>query len=405
MSRVFVKNSAPIFVRMYNFFLVVLIKLFLISNKLNKKEIIKKLDPNQDGVIIKAVNKFIENVNANNLNPSTIFFIKSEVNRTISNRKKIFQHFNTIPSLKKIKLSNLIFIIGLPRTGTTELQKMFSLLDSHRVLQLWELQYPTSFFEGSDAVKKAKRRTKKYSFLQNFSKPEQKYIHPVETEHPDECFRLLFNSFTSIAVSSALGLDDYEKWVLQTDMLETYKEYKDQLKILFQTEPDKNLILKAPEHLWNLDTLTEVFPKARFIMTHRDPLKSIASYSSMISMFRRTAYKKPNFEKLGLYVTNVFQQGLSSAYRVRKQIQTKSEFIDVHCDDINNSQIKTFMNICKELNININNKSLKKLKEYVAKKTMVPTLSHGYIYKNYGIDKKLIKDKFKFYDHRRYLLT
>ena len=42
---------------MYNFFLVVLIKLFLISNKLNKKEIIKKLDPNQDGVIIKAVNK------------------------------------------------------------------------------------------------------------------------------------------------------------------------------------------------------------------------------------------------------------------------------------------------------------------------------------------------------------
>ena len=403
--QIFVKKSVPILVWIYNLFLFVLSKFFLVSNKLNKKQIIKKLDPNHDSVIINAVDKFIENVNANNLNLSTIFFIKSEVNRTISNRKKFFQHFNTRPDLKKIKLSNLIFIIGLPRTGTTELQKMFSFLDNHRVLQLWELQYPTSFIEGPNAVKKAKRQTKKYSFLQNFSKPEQKYIHPVETEHPDECFRLLFNSFTSIAVSSALGLDDYEKWVLQTDMLETYKEYKDQLKILFQTEPDKNLILKAPEHLWNLDTLTEVFPKARFIMTHRDPLKSIASYSSMISMFRRTAYKKPNFEKLGLYVTNIFQQGLSSAYRVRKKTETKSEFIDVHCDDIKNNQIKTFMNICKELNINIDNNNLKKLKEYVLKKTMGPKLSHGYIYKDYGIDKKLIKDKFKFYDHHRYLLT
>ena len=101
-------------------------------------------------------------------------------------------------------------------------------------------------------------------------------------------------------------------------MLNAYKEYKVQLQILSIKSPQKQLILKAPEHLWNLDILFKVFPSARIVMTHRDPLQSIISYSSMISMFRRTAYKKTNFKDLGPYVTDVFGEGLKRSYKVRK---------------------------------------------------------------------------------------
>ena len=69
-------------------------------------------------------------------------------------------------------------------------------------------------------------------FPTKFSKPEQKYIHPVGVNRPDECFRLLFNSFASIAISSALGLDDYENWVMESNMLNAYQKYKVQLQIL-----------------------------------------------------------------------------------------------------------------------------------------------------------------------------
>jgi len=130
-----------------------------------------------------------------------------------------------------------IFIVGLPRTGTTALQNMFSFLETCRVLKLWELHYPTAHLEGEHAIKKAKNRTRKYAFLQNISKPEQKYIHPAGVNEPDECFRLLFNSFTSIAISSALGLDDYENWVMESDMLSAYQEYKMQLQILWYKIP------------------------------------------------------------------------------------------------------------------------------------------------------------------------
>ena len=58
-------------------------------------------------------------------------------------------------------------------------------------------------------------------------------------------------------MSSAVGLDSYEDWVLQCDMIPSYNEYKQQLQILYLSLPDKQLVLKAPEHLWHLDTLFE----------------------------------------------------------------------------------------------------------------------------------------------------
>ena len=126
-----------------------------------------------------------------------------------------------------------------------------------------ELHYPTAHLEG-DRNQNRKKAYKKICIPSNFSKLEQKYIHPVGVDEPDECFRLLFNSFTSIAISSALGLDDYENFVMGSDMLNVYKEYKVQLQILSINNLKKQLILKAPEHLWNLDVLFKVFPSGSY---------------------------------------------------------------------------------------------------------------------------------------------
>ena len=404
LSQVSVKHKAPALVRLYNFFLLILSKTHLIDCTINKNAFLKKLNDNTSLIIRNALSRFIDNVNTNDLNPATQLFIKGELSRTLSNRIKIANILSNKPSLKENEFLDPIFIIGLRRTGTTALQNIFSFLSDYRVLKLWELHYPTSSLEGDLAIKKAKHQTKKYSFLQNFSKPEQKYIHPVGTEHPDECFRLLFNSFTSIAISSALGLDDYEKWILEIDMVHTYEEYKKQLRILSQKSLKKHLVLKAPEHLWHLDSLLQVFPKARIIMTHRDPLKSIASYASMISMFRRTAYKKSNFEELGQYVASVFEKGLSKVCLLRKDKTLEDRIVDVHCNDIKNNPVKVLMTIDKALKTNIKNKDLNNLNKRFNDQLLDYNCKHNYSYSKYGINKKLIEKKFEFYNHQKYMM-
>ena len=406
-NKVFVKTKAPILVRLYNFLLLFFGRIHFIKYEVDCLKYLKMFSKEKvqtgNKASEKALNKFLDNVKSKTLNPATQIFISGELDRVFSNRGKVANIQNENPDFMDQYFPDPIFIVGLPRTGTTALQKMFSLLESCRALKLWELHYPTAHLEGEHAIKTARNQTRKYAFLQNFSKPEQKYIHPVGVDEPDECFRLLFNSFTSIAISSALGLDDYENFVMGSDMLNAYKEYKVQLQILSINSPQKQLILKAPEHLWNLDVLFKVFPSARIVMTHRDPLQSITSYSSMISMFRRTAYKKTNFKDLGPYVTDVFEEGLKRSYKVRKNQNVNKNIIDLHCEDLQKTPKKTLKRICRLLEINIDNKSNETLNKWVNNRKNDTPGRHNYSYSTYGVSRSTIEKKFQFYNDKRYL--
>ena len=191
-KKVFVKSKGPILVRLYNFFLFFFGRINFVKYEVDHIRYLKNFYKEREKKRIsnklpeEALNQFLNNVKLKPLNPATQIFISGELDRVFSNRAKIANIQNENPNLMDEYFPDPIFIVGLPRTGTTALQKMFSLLDNSRVLKLWELHYPTAHAEGEQAIKRARNRTRKYAFLQNFSKPEQKFIHPVGIDEPDE---------------------------------------------------------------------------------------------------------------------------------------------------------------------------------------------------------------------------
>ena len=46
--------------------------------------------------------------------------------------------------------------------------------------------------------------------------------------------------------------------------------------------PGDRWVLKAPSHLGQLESLLAVYPKARIVFTHRDPLKVLPSVASIL---------------------------------------------------------------------------------------------------------------------------
>jgi|TARA_Y100001947_G_scaffold159573_1_gene178034 hypothetical protein len=410
-KKVAVYHQSPLAVRLYNHILIFLQKIRFLSRILDVNSLIAESEKHYEhghlsnGIYKQGLQRLVNNINSNNLNSATRIFLKGEIHRSLTNRLRIAEFVNKNPDVNNTDLNDPIFILGLPRSGTTALQAMFACIDVCRVLKLWELHYPTAFGEGEQAIKRAKNKSRHYAFLQNFSKPEQKYIHPVDAELPDECFRLLFNSFTSLAMSSAVGLDSYEDWVLQCDMIPSYNEYKQQLQILYLSLPDKQLVLKAPEHLWHLDTLFETFPTARVIWTHRDPFKAIVSYASMISMFRRTAYANCDFKKIGPYLIEIFEKGLKKAVLFRKKINREEQFIDVHCNEINRMPTPTMEKICNHFSIEVNKQDKVALQGWFeAKRDDLPGV-HIYDSDRYGISANQVKDTFQFYNDELYITS
>ena len=81
----------------------------------------------------------------------------------------------------------------------------------------------------------------------------------------------------------------YAAWVTDADLTSTYLYERRVLKLLQWGEQVRPWRLKSPAHMLWIEYLTNAFPDARFVMTHRDPtdvLLSVADvYADIGGMF------------------------------------------------------------------------------------------------------------------------
>jgi hypothetical protein len=78
-------------------------------------------------------------------------------------------------------------------------------------------------------------------------------------------------------------LPEYSAWLERQDQAPAYRTMKKLLLLLqWQKGPGHtHWVLKSPHHMEWLEVLTQVYPGARIVHTHRDPLRNLASFLSM----------------------------------------------------------------------------------------------------------------------------
>ena len=97
-----------------------------------------------------------------------------------------------------------------------------------------------------------------------------------------ECQELMALDFKAHYFSAFAHLPSYTEWLLDADLTSTYRYERRVLKLLQWGEPTRRpWRLKCPSHLLWLDHLAEVFPEARFVMTHRDPTDVMVSVADL----------------------------------------------------------------------------------------------------------------------------
>ena len=117
--------------------------------------------------------------------------------------------------------------------------------------------------------------------LKNVLLPELDKKHYTRADTKEECILILANSFHSQLFTDIAPLAGYLDWYLEENREYTYREYKDQLKILQSYHPGKRLVLKAPSHLGSLKEIKKYIPDATIIQTHRNPNECINSLCSL----------------------------------------------------------------------------------------------------------------------------
>ncbi|KAF4409548.1 MULTISPECIES: sulfotransferase [Streptomyces] len=195
------------------------------------------------------------------------------------------------PDIARLDLGRPVFVIGFLRTGSTLLH---NLLGRHEALHsplLWELAHHTDAVRSPDRHDELRDRAQGYVDDYYRKAPELPAVHFIDAGRPDECHRLLANTFHSMVLEMRYRVPSYGDWLHRQDLAEPYRRHREQLQVLMSLHRDADggqpvPVLKCPFHTWFLDSLVQAYPEARFIHLHRDPVEVVGSTASLCRVLR-----------------------------------------------------------------------------------------------------------------------
>jgi hypothetical protein len=195
------------------------------------------------------------------------------------NRLQLYDWHRRYPEIAAETIEAPIFIIGLWRTGTTLLSYVLDKdLDSRSLLR-WQAASPCPP-PGIDPRADHERiaRVAEQIEAQLRDVPELAAINLQEATGPTECVLTLSHEFKNSLWDCSLNIPSYYDWNRSTDQRSAYEHHRKTLQLLqWRQPPTDRWQLKSPGHTLALGSLLEVYPDARFIVSHRDPARSFAS--------------------------------------------------------------------------------------------------------------------------------
>ena len=268
------------------------------------------------------------------LTPLGNYFQRSEVKGALVGRLLTQARFNERPEHADVPIERPIFVMGLPRTGTTALHRLLHADPMAQGLEMWITQYPQArpprdTWE-SDPIFNAMQQAFSAHHVES---PEFMGIHYMDATTVEECWRLLRQTGKSNSYESLANLPRYTEWLAGQDWTDAYARHKQNLQLVGLNDQDKRWVLKNPSHMTALDALMTVYPDALIVYTHRDPSVCIASSCSLsaeTTIGHSTTYVG---DVIGQTQLNLWSRAYHAFHDARPAYD-QAQFIDVAFKDL-----------------------------------------------------------------------
>ncbi len=255
--------------------------------------------------------------------------VVADFRRRLVNRLDVEAWYDDHPEIDALPVDGPIDINGLPRTGTTALANMLSLDPQFRSLRGWEQAQPCPPPVAGHELDDPRRTRAEQENAQ--LPPEMKAMHLYDVDATVEDTELLGMAFHGQQFT--LPVYGYHAWWRTADAVPAYEYHRRVVKLL-QSERGPNLwLFKAPHHNFHLEAIAHAYPGAKFVMTHRDPVKSVPSWASIVSTILPPAEGERDLHRLGHEIANHLRVGVEQAIDARSRLGD-DRFVDVHHRDL-----------------------------------------------------------------------
>jgi hypothetical protein len=323
------------------------------------------------------------------------YFQRSEVKSALVGRLLTQAQFNARPDHVDVPIERPIFVMGLPRTGTTALHRLLHADPTAQGLEMWITQYPQprpprETWE-SDPIFNAMQQGFQ---AHHIASPEYLGIHYMDATSVEECWRLLRQTGKSNSYESLAHVPRYTEWLTKQDWTDAYARHKQNLQLIGLNDTEKRWVLKNPSHMTALDALMTVYPDALIVYTHRDPVTCIASSCSLSA--ETTVGHSTTFvgETIGRTQLDLWSRAYHAFHEARPKYD-QAQFIDVPFSDLRADPLGVTRRVYKHFDLDWTPEVQSAIEEIDREsKEGAAKPSHSYSLADYGLTEDQVRARF-----------
>jgi hypothetical protein len=359
------------------------------------------LDDLGPGPFLEPLARFVDSLNSEaRLNEVGRYMARERILLHTVNRLHYVEDRKRFPAIADVTIEKPVFIVGLPRTGTTILHDILDQDPANRAPLTWELMFPSPPPTAEEAATDPRIAACQALIPTGDRQSELfKAMHPTGALLSQECVVMMGEAMCTPLFHNQFRVPSYEDWVDdEADFAPVYDLHRRQLQHLSWRKPGDRWVLKTGAHLWGLEPLLATYPDARIVFTHRDPVKSMTSYASLTTLVRTRGSDEVDPFEIAEDWTRRLQAKVENALVLRRSREyPHAIFYDMFFGDFVADQFAEIAKIYDAFDLPMSDAGAAAMQAYIASHPKGVDGIHRYEPEEYGVDPVAVRRSFANY--------
>lgn len=299
------------------------------------------------------------------------------------------------PSIGGRAVTAPMFVTGPARSGTSILHELLGQDAALRAPLAWEMAHP--FDSEGTSAERAEMAECEFDLWSDVN-PAFAAVHELKSSLPEECIWLFAPEFETAFWSTCTNVPSFSAWRSGTDAAPSYAWHKTMLQILQGEGPARPWALKSPAHLTRLESLFAVYPDAKVIHTHRDPVKTVPSVVSTLAAGRTV--RSDNVDTAQIAGGLAFGMGLMMDAVVGQRTSGRlpeGQIADIHYLDLLHDPVGSIRDAYEAVDLPFADDMPDRIRSYLDARPQDKHGVHRYSAADYGYDVDELRTTFRTY--------
>ncbi len=301
------------------------------------------------------------------------------------------------PEILDEDVSDPIVVLGLPRSGTTKLQRFLSADPNLQATPAWMMWNPAPFpgETRGDPGPRIEWAARMMSIVSNTGESYQK-MHEFQAMEAEESSFVPLANFDYVMQFITAPDHEFLHWARSVNRVSPLTYLKRMLQYLQWQAGGKRgpWLLKNPGHTGEIAELLEVFPNATFVISQRDLTSTMGSSFRMMGEILVYSLDEPNPQQYACETVEYWSYELDRYQRQRKELASRIRIVEAPYNRCVNDALSVAREVYELAGLSWTNEGEQAMRQWDIDNPRHKLGSYGYALEDYGWSAEKIEAAF-----------